>query len=605
MFKAIARTFAAFKFEELKVAKLWRRTLGQDFFNEFATQTGSKLNERLETVLKEGSQTLGPAWKVFGNSILSELLKEVNDNPAMKERLLTEDLTQIVKEFIEASKSKEWTLATSLSEVADLRLPHTWYPNARAMKRCFYYHMGPTNSGKTHEALTRLKAAKSGVYCAPLRLLAGEIADKLNAEGIKCSMITGQERNIVKGATHVACTIEMVDLHTAYDCVVIDEVQMLEDLERGSSWTAAILGILSPEVHLTGDFRAAQIVERLLEDTGDELNIQSYSRLSPLNIVPPVEGLDNLRDGDCIISFSRKTCLQLMKLIHSKNPSSCSVIYGNLPPEARREQARKFNERDGVKYLVATDAIGLGLNYNIARIIFFEIEKSDGQVFRRLLPHEFKQIAGRAGRYNHSGQVTSTNAEDLMHLTSALNATNISYISKAAIFPSFEQLSEFKDKLEEKFGPQSYSDVLKKFHAIANLDSKYFLESIDDICKVHAHLTDLPLCTQDVYVFTKAPVKTRFFGCLKALRQFAKEYSEGDEVRLKVPSFSAKDNLEKLEVEYAVYDLYIWLSFKYAAFIDRDLAYTLVEQVSEQISQILATRRLTSLQRTRKRRGRA
>lgn len=480
-----------------------------------------------------------------------------------------------------------------------MRLPHTWYPKARAFKRDFVYHMGPTNSGKTFAALAALKAAKTGVYCAPLRLLAGEVADKLNAEGIKCSMITGQERILVEGATHIACTIEMLDLHQYYDCAVIDEIQMVEDASRGSGWTSAILGVVAPEVHLTGDFRASEIMKKLLDNTGDELRFETYSRLSPLNIVPPVENIENLKEGDCIITFSRRTCHQLMKLIQFKRPGTCSIIYGSLPPEARREQARKFNEREGAKFLLATDAIGMGLNYNINRIIFYSTEKSDGNEFRQLRPHEIKQIAGRAGRYNRVGQVTTTNSEDLGCIQAALNTNQIAYIQKAAIFPSFEYLMEFKQVLEEEHGALPYTEVLKRFLSVALLDQKYFIQSIDEICLIAEAIKDLPMCTLDTYIFSKAPVPSRFPGCLKALKMFASVFAMGDEVKLSLPKFSSKDELERQECEYSIYDLYIWLSFRFPNFTERDLARLKVEENAKVINEILETRALTSLKKKR------
>mmetsp|Transcript_29115 Transcript_29115/g.52084 ORF Transcript_29115/g.52084 Transcript_29115/m.52084 type:complete len:518 (+) Transcript_29115:1-1554(+) len=486
---------------------------------------------------------------------------------------------------------------STLHNLADLRLPHTWYPKARAFQREFIYHMGPTNSGKTFAALNRLKAAKSGVYCAPLRLLAGEIADKLNGEGIKCSMITGQERILVEGATHLACTIEMLDMHWYYDCAIIDEIQMLEDEGRGSSWTAAVLGVLSPEIHLTGDFRASEIMKKLIEDTGDKLKFETYSRLSPLRIIEPIENLEDLEVGDCLIAFSRKTCHKLKTLIHTKHPASCSIIYGNLPPEARREQARKFNDREGVKFLVATDAIGMGLNYNINRVIFYTTEKHDGKHVRSLFPQEIKQIAGRAGRYNKIGSVTTTNIEDMHYLRTALNSNQTNTIAKAAIFPTYEQLMEFKAALEDEHGAMPFIEMLNRFVSAATLDKKYFLESIEEVVEIAHYIHDLPLSTQDLLTFCKAPVRTKFHGCMKALRMFAEAYSNDDEVKVRVPSFSSKDSLERLEIEYAIYDMYIWLSYKFPSFTQRDLARSLVVLCAEKINDFLTSRPLISLKR--------
>src|SRR5690349_2275146 len=112
-------------------------------------------------------------------------------------------------------------------------------------------HVGPTNSGKTYQALTRLEQAASGVYCGPLRLLAHEIYDKFNKRGVRCNLLTGEERRIVdEDAPIVACTVEMASFSKRMDVAVIDEIQMLADAQRGWAWTMALLSIRADELHL-------------------------------------------------------------------------------------------------------------------------------------------------------------------------------------------------------------------------------------------------------------------------------------------------------------------------------------------------------------------
>lgn len=100
-------------------------------------------------------------------------------------------------------------------------MPHEWYPEARKMIRRIHYHMGPTNSGKTRSALEKLKTAKNGIYCAPLRLLSWEVAEKLKKAGVVCNLLTGQEKSTLDEATHLACTVEMCDLQSIYEVAVI------------------------------------------------------------------------------------------------------------------------------------------------------------------------------------------------------------------------------------------------------------------------------------------------------------------------------------------------------------------------------------------------
>lgn len=203
---------------------------------------------------------------------------------------------------------------TAKFDFTDLTRPHTWYPNARKKQRKVFLHVGPTNSGKTYHALKRLESSSSGVYCGPLRLLAWEVAKRLNKARVPCDLITGQEKDEVDGAKHKAVTVEMADVTSDYECAVIDEIQMLGCKTRGFSFTRALLGIAADELHLCGDAAAVPLIQELLKVTGDDVQVRSYERLLPL--VPlevPLGSFSNIRTGDCIVSFSRKEIYKLKK----------------------------------------------------------------------------------------------------------------------------------------------------------------------------------------------------------------------------------------------------------------------------------------------------
>lgn len=122
-----------------------------------------------------------------------------------------------------------------LKKISDLTLPHNWYPEARTITRRIVFHAGPTNSGKTYQAMERFLSSKSGVYCGPLKLLATEVYHKTNDAGVNCDLVTGEERRINDGinpANHVACTIEMLNTMNKYEVAIIDEIQMLRDPQR-------------------------------------------------------------------------------------------------------------------------------------------------------------------------------------------------------------------------------------------------------------------------------------------------------------------------------------------------------------------------------------
>ena len=272
------------------------------------------------------------------------------------------------------------------------------YPRARAMKRRFLLHVGPTNSGKTFEAMRRLARAMSGVYLGPLRLLAYEQFESLNARGIPCSLVTGEEQEIVSGAMITASTVEMADLQAYYEVAVIDEAQLITDSQRGGAWTNAVLGICAEEIHVCCSPDAEEMLLSIIRECGDEVSVARHERLTPLlRDTARFAFPGSVMRGDALIVFSRRSVHAVAATLRDRG-LKCSVVYGALPYDVRHEQARLFasGEHDVV---VATDAIGLGMNLPIRRVVFLETEKYDGYELRTLRTTEIKQIAGRAGRY--------------------------------------------------------------------------------------------------------------------------------------------------------------------------------------------------------------
>ncbi|KAI4346417.1 hypothetical protein L6164_007314 [Bauhinia variegata] len=230
-------------------------------------------------------------------------------------------------------------------KTADLTKPHTWFPFARAMKLKIIYHCGPTNSGKTYNALQRFMDAKKGLYFSPLRLLAMEVFDKVNGLGIYCCLPTGQEKKHVPFSNHAACTVEMVSTDELYDVAVIDEIQMLADPYRGYAWTRALLGLKADAIHLCSNPSVLDIFRKICQDTGDELYEQHFA-------------------------FSRREIFEVKMAIEKQTNHRFCVIC--------RQQASLFNDQNNeYDVLVASDAVGMVLNLKIRKV---------------------KQIAGRAGR---------------------------------------------------------------------------------------------------------------------------------------------------------------------------------------------------------------
>jgi ATP-dependent RNA helicase SUPV3L1/SUV3 len=271
------------------------------------------------------------------------------------------------------------------------------FPVARGLGRRIVLVVGPTNSGKTHRAVEALKAAASGVYLAPLRLLALEVMDRLNAEGTPATLLTGEEEIAVPGARIISSTIEMLDTERPVDVAVIDEIQMLGDPDRGWAWTAALMGVPGRTVYVLGAPEARGIVERAAAHLGEPLEVIELERMGPLVMLDRRVEWADVTAGDALIAFSRREVHAVRETVLARGLSA-AMVYGALAPEVRRREAARFlaGEADVV---VATDAIGMGLNLPVRRVLFTTLEKFDGVAVRPLTAAEIRQIAGRAGRF--------------------------------------------------------------------------------------------------------------------------------------------------------------------------------------------------------------
>ncbi|CAF2073412.1 BnaC01g22760D [Brassica napus] len=494
---------------------------------------------------------------------------------------------------------------SSSFDFTDLTCPHTWYPIARRKKRKVILHVGPTNSGKTYNALKQLERSSSGVYCGPLRLLAWEVAKRLNKANVPCDLITGQEKELVEGANHKSVTVEMADVTSVYDCAIIDEIQaslMVGCKQRGFSFTRALLGIAANELHLCGDPAVVPLVEDILKVTGDDVEVLTYERLSPL--VPlkvPVRSVSDIKTGDCLVTFSRKDIYRHKNTIEKAGKHLCSVVYGSLPPETRTAQATRFNDAtNDFDVLVASDAIGMGLNLNISRIIFSTLEKFDGTETRDLTVSEIKQIAGIAGRFRSQfpvGEVTCLHKEDLPLLHSSLKSPS-PIIERAGLFPTYDLLSRYS-QAHPKLGLYK---ILEHFVENAKLSSNYFISNVEDMMKAAALVDELPLKLQDKYLFVVSPVDINDEISGRGFAQFAQNYSKTRVVKLreilsddtvKVPRTPTE--LKELESIHKVLDLYVWLSLRLEdSFPDREVAASQKSICNVLIEQFLEANRLIS-----------
>jgi ATP-dependent RNA helicase SUPV3L1/SUV3 len=265
-------------------------------------------------------------------------------------------------------------------------------PERRRQPETVVAHLGPTNSGKTHDAIAFLAEQGRGVYAGPLRMLAQEahrrLAGLLGEEQV--GLITGEER-INEDAPVLCCTVEMAP--GSGEVLVLDEVQWADDEERGAAWTELLLAGEYRHIRLLGALDALPLVRRAFPDA--ELRV--HERKLPLEFVGSRQ-LRALTPGSVVVAFSRKAVLALAGEINRLRPDRVAVLYGAMPLASRREEIDRFLA-GSAEVCVATDVLGHGVNLPCETLLFAETTKFDGVERRPLLPWELAQIAGRAGRF--------------------------------------------------------------------------------------------------------------------------------------------------------------------------------------------------------------
>ncbi|GAB7326306.1 hypothetical protein MBLNU13_g10280t2 [Cladosporium sp. NU13] len=529
--------------------------------------------------------------------------------------------------------------------LADLRYPTEWYPGTRGMHRTVHLHVGPTNSGKTYHALQRLEQAQRGVYAGPLRLLAHEVYTRMTAKGKNCALITGEERRVPETEElenpeqfMTSCTVEMVPLNIPLDVAVIDEIQMIGSPERGWAWTQALLGVRAKEVHLCGEERTVPLIKELCASVGEKLVIHNYTRLSPLKIADEsLNGkIEDLRKGDCVVSFSVMGIHALRKQIERATGRKVATVYGSLPPETRAQQARLFNDPDNdYDFLVASDAVGMGLNLAIKRVIFEASNKFDGAARRTLSVADIKQIAGRAGRFRTAAQATETSDEpkteegkepaktetpdsqngivttlekfDFPVVKAAL-VSEPEPIRTAGIFPPATVLERFSSY----FPPGTpFSYILTRLHELSLMHRRFHLCGLKDqvwvadliepvqnltiadrntICSAPASQTDSDLWRELMPAYARI-IAEQSGGSIVDIPQLPLEVLDAE-------SSPSREYLRELERLHKGIVTYLWLSYRFAGlFNTRALAFHVKTMVEEKIEEVLSQFSFTEAQR--------
>ncbi len=474
------------------------------------------------------------------------------------------------------------------------------FAKARAMQRHHHFYLGRTNSGKTHNALEVLIQSKSGVYLAPLRLLAMEIRDRLVAAGVPCNLITGEERVLMEGANHTASTIEMMHPNNPIDIAIIDEIQMLQDPDRGSAWTAALVGVPARQIFICGSNAVTTPCIKVITALNETYEITYLQRKTPLVLeeasicgkhYSKLKLKNQLQKGDAIIAFSRKDVLTFSARFRQWGHTVAS-IYGALSPEVRRTESERFS-KGTADILVATDAIGMGLNLPIRRVLFTNIHKFDGVASRLLNATEVRQIAGRAGRFGiyETGYVNVFEDDERIHIEHMLNTDDTADLQKLPIAPSFGQIEAIANKLHtakisECF--EYFTTHVKFNHDLLTLAST--ATQFTQALLVDAFAPRMAL--HDKLTFTNAPIslnvnieKDYFLLCLKSVYTSTIRHLPIKPVWL--DSHNAQ-YLESAEILSQNISLYAWLSYKFSdLFVDKDLISNYRKAVSRYIERAL------------------
>ena len=259
--------------------------------------------------------------------------------------------------------------------------------------------LGPTNTGKTHLAIETMLSFENGMIGFPLRLLAREVYDKIvNKIGVeKVALITGEEKIIPSNAKYFLCTVESMPIDKHLDFVGVDEIQMCSDHERGHIFTDRLLNIRGNKLTM---FMGSNTIKNIISKLDDDVEFINRNRLSKLSYSGHKK-ISRIDRKTAIIAFSAEEVYAIAELIR-RQKGGAAIVMGSLSPKTRNAQVALYQSGD-VDFLVATDAIGMGINMDLDHVYFSNLKKFDGKKSRRLNLSEIGQIAGRAGRYLNDG----------------------------------------------------------------------------------------------------------------------------------------------------------------------------------------------------------
>ena len=339
--------------------------------------------------------------------------------------------------------------------------------------------LGPTNTGKTFQAIETMLSFESGMIGFPLRLLAREVYDKIvkKIDPKKVALITGEEKIIPANAKYYLCTVESMPIDKYLDFVAIDEIQMCADHERGHIFTDRLLNLRGEKLTM---FMGSSTIKHIIKNLDEDTEFVNKERLSKLTYCGHKK-ISRINRKSAIIAFSAEEVYAIAELIR-RQKGGAAIVMGSLSPKTRNSQVSLFQSGD-VDFLVATDAIGMGINMDLENIFFSNLKKFDGKKSRRLNLSEIGQIAGRAGRYLNdgsfgiTGDCTEINAEEVELLENhKFNDINTLFWRNSNL--NFNNASSLLKSLEEK----PNKGWLRRIHECEDEKVlKYFLKDLESL----------------------------------------------------------------------------------------------------------------------------
>ena len=405
--------------------------------------------------------------------------------------------------------------------------------------------LGPTNTGKTYVAIEKMLEFNTGIFGLPLRLLAREVYDKcVEKVGIeKVALITGEEKIIPSTANYFICTVESMPKDKKVDFVAIDEIQMCADRERGHIFTERMLEARGSMMTM---FLGSQIMEKIIQDLVKDVEFEKKERYSKLSY-SGVKKISRLERKVAIIAFSIEEVYAIAELVR-RQKGGAAVIMGSLSPKTRNSQVGLYQSGD-VDYLIATDAIGMGLNMDINEIYFSNLKKFDGKKTRRLNLIEMSQIAGRAGRYKNDGGFGTTgdcetlNSDEIEKIEKhQLPDTRTIYWRNSKL--NFKSPEELILSLEKK---PDQKNLLRTNDSLDESVLRFFLKKGSNNIIYHKNLELLWECCQIPDFEKKA--YGQHINVIDKVFQFLSTRKK------KIPSFFMKEQLKGLERDHGNVDL--------------------------------------------------